>query len=358
MTSEAEPPVHTSPRQALLGLFILFQLGFLIISNLLPAVRSIPERIPAKQQNLAKHLVPGLADRSSHMGKWASHIEDPVDYWGQLIGQEQAWKLFAPGIGTSSGFPCVVLVWDTPTPRRIRMGRAGLWDVLLLRKRPTEVEFDTEVAPLIKGTRFAFNQTTGFHLCADWNPGARDLPLPIAAQLNVLGSSTPWDAVALSGANEFGKIATPERVEMLLSENEPADVRSFCRYGRTRIRRYEGQFWLDLRPGEEESPDDLAERNRNSVHKLVQQYGPYLQKYMKWRLDSWREAHPDEPGPRYVMLFQRLYHIPKPTEDDRALVGPILYPIARWMPDRQRGLDYFDGTTLMFENLSKLPQDE
>ena len=318
MSTHDEPAPATSPRQAILGIFILLQLVFLIGYNGIQFIQWAPDRLKDKRGALMQKVAPGIDIKDRHAGSWSAEAETMLRRWSQLTGQDQGWALFTD-VGKATNFPAVVLLWDEPT-----FGET-----------------------IIKGTRFAYDPDNGYHLCAPWNPSARDMPLAMASPFTILGATSPWEALHLHAASKLGTLETPSRVEMLLSENEPEDVRDFLRVGKCRLRRYEGTFDMNLQPyradgkewKEDETPIALAERATRRVRSAVNDYHDPMLQYMKWRLRAWQEEHPGEESPKQVILFLRFYRIVPPQDDgSRRWEGPILWPIARWRPETRAKL--------------------
>jgi hypothetical protein len=325
--SETQP--H-SPRQVLLGLFILFQLGFLIVSNFLGLINSIPSEIADKPKQLLNRVAPGFASKSGHGWEWSEQAQTNLGHWAQLTGQDQAWSLFAPGVSRATGFPAVVLLFDEP---------------------PT-------TGPSIPGTIFAYDAKNGFHLWSEWGaPLGRQPSLPLAGNVGVLGASNPWEALTLHAAHQFRDAEASPRAIMLLSDNEPADVHNYIRFGKSRLRRYEGQFYLNPQPKDDETPDELASRLTKVVRDLQSDYHAPLVEYLKWKRAMWMKEHPDAPAPTQVILMHRLYRICEPKEgrgllEPHGWEGPLLVPMIRWQPappnDHTYLLEPFDFTDQRF----------
>jgi hypothetical protein len=310
----APPPMHTSPRQALLGMFILFQIAFLITANMLGFVRTIPDQLKDRPLALVKQAAPGFAANDAHGHQWSERIETAVTRLAQLTGQEQGWQLYTP-TGKNTGFPVVVLLWD---------------------------EAD-EAAPIIKGAIFAYDEKNGFHLGGSWNPSPPQEPsLTTASYLGVLAATSPHEALHLSALARLRAYETPSRVEVILSDNEPRDLDWFIRYSHCRLRRFEGQFYVNFQPEEDETPIALAERLTGRTRKFVRDWNDPALQYMKWRLAAWQKNNPDAPAPKQVLLLERFYAMQAPLKENwnrRGWDGPVVYPIARWQPDRPQ-----DGT--------------
>jgi hypothetical protein len=329
-TTEATTPPPPSPRQVALGLFILLQLAFLIASNLLGYVKwaATEAEIPEETRRFINRAAPGFANERGHAWEWTDEISTAMRRWTQFTYQDQAWSLFAPTVSKATGFPAVVLIWEEASPDQ----------------------------PLLPGTMVAWNEENGIHLCAPWNPPAGSEPsLATARQLSVLAASSPWEALHLHMVATTQENQPLSRMDIFLSDNEPADMNSYFRVGNCRVRKYEGALYVDLKRRANETPDDLANRATRRVRKLVSDYHSHAQAlaYMKWRLHAWQNAHPGPPAPKQVILFERFYRIHGPDEE-RGWDRPILFPIARWQIDGPYAkaayvLEYFDFQNQRFE---------
>jgi hypothetical protein len=267
---QALPVPPASPRQVALGLFILFQLAFLVVSNVLGFIRSVgPEHLKDEPKKLVNRLVPKFADEEGHIWSWSEKIEAGPRRWMQLTGQDQDWSLFSSA-GKATGFPVVLLLWDDAPP-------AG---------------------PSIPNGKLEYNARDGFNLIPPWH----DPP--------------------------------PDSVVWLPSENAPLDPNNYFKFGKVRVRRYEGEFYLDALPYRDEPRDEAEARMTRRMQKLVRNSDDPALRYLQWRLMAWQRAHPDQPRPRQVLLLERFYRIHGPDEP-RGWDGPFLVPQARWLPDTQ-----------------------
>lgn len=303
-------PDRTSPRQALLGVFILFQIGFLVVANLLGFMRWVPAELNEKQRALLRQAAPGFQDEGTHGHQWAERVDTAVNRLAQLTGQEQNWMLYTP-VSKATGFPAVVLVWD-------------------------DEEIDDSV--VLPGTMFAFDKKNGCNLCATWNTGGREPTVKTMGHLGMLAAGSPWEAVHLAALANLREEDQATRIEMVLSDNEPKDLRFFVRFGHCRLRRYEGQFYMNLQPEDHDEPEAAAERMSRRTRKFVSEWHDHALHYLKWHLARWEKAHPDRRRPDQVLLVERFYRIlpppVKPDDPPRGWDGPVLYPIARWRPGR------------------------
>lgn len=289
--SQAAPPSDArpaSPRQVLLGLFILFQLFFLIVTNLLGFIKWTPPDTEAvnERKKLINRVAPDFADEKGHGWAWTDELDTLTRRWVQLTYQDQDWALFAPGIAKATGFPAVLMLWEDPAPQ----GRS------------------------IPGTRLVFDKTNGFNLCAD------------------------------EGASPGGPASSPvsaKRGDLMLSDNEPKDIHDFFRYGKCRVRRFEGQLYLNTQPEDDETEDDLKGRLTRRMRKYLGENHGAAYQYLRWRLDIWKRQNPDANAPKQVILLHRLYRVRGP-EEERGWEGPYLVPIARWQPGVQRHGSYLE----------------
>lgn len=107
-------PHRPTKAQILLGLFILWQLFFLVAANYAGALMIVPPEI---NYELADAL-PG----SEPFGLRTPHqptillLSSPLHRWEEATGQWQGWSLFAPEVPHQSVFTIVRLEWDKPPP--------------------------------------------------------------------------------------------------------------------------------------------------------------------------------------------------------------------------------------------------
>lgn len=279
VADEAVPVPPASPRQVLLGLFILFQLAFLIVGNSLGLLRSVgPDHLKDEPKKLANRLAPNFADEEGHLWSWSEKLEAGTRRWMQLTGQDQDWSLFSSA-GKATGYPVVLLLWSDPPA-------AG---------------------PSIPGSKLEYNAKDGFNLITPWDPPAENV--------NVV-----W----------------------LPSENAPRDPNNYFQFGKMRVRKYEGEFYMDVGPYPDE-PREIAEgRLTRRMKTLITDSHDPAKRYLQWRLKAWQREHPGEAPPRQAILLERYYRIHGPKLEgegaERNIVmedvgwdGPFLVPQARWL---------------------------
>jgi hypothetical protein len=115
----------------------------------------------------------------------------------------------------------------------------------------------------------------------------------------------------------------PGRSVTLLSDNEPADRRSFFRVGRFRLRRASEP--LDLAPWFAEQPREGNDQGaaedfdfagadwREQIRVHVSSERISLWAWLSWRVREYQRQQPYSPWPDEVRLSVRLYRIPNPS---------------------------------------------
>src|SRR5262249_50052643 len=123
-----DAPARPSPRQVMLGVFVLGQLVFLVLSH---AIRFGPDAQPRVERDPALAAAthpgaPGYSGKSGYVWQISDEFSTLLRRWAQLTCQPQAWSLFAPNVYKVTGFPAVVLVWgDEPTAEPEFAGTLG-----------------------------------------------------------------------------------------------------------------------------------------------------------------------------------------------------------------------------------------
>jgi len=118
-----EPP--TPARRGLavvVGLFVLWQLIFLLAANL---IDSIPRRPGPHDNNpsLDPFQQWGRFTDNEPLQRSAEVVGDVLDFWSEVSGQEQGWRLFVPGNPPHTLFPRSSC--DSRTGRRSRSDRVS-----------------------------------------------------------------------------------------------------------------------------------------------------------------------------------------------------------------------------------------
>ncbi len=333
------PPRGISPRQVVLGLFILGQLAFLILSNLIGLYQDAQSRIDPAVATVIDRVVPGYAGQTGHAWKTPDELSTALRRWAQLTGQDQSWSLFAPNVAKVTGFPAVVFVWEDPPTSGAALARTlALWcardgvqaasTAVLLQLRPGELE--------------------------PWPARAA------APAVSELAATLPLECLAFALAARDPRIAPPlPGVELLLSDNEPADPHHFLRVGRFRVRRYESNIILYLARAADESDAEARQRWAKSIREHLDENAEQLRAYLRWRLAVYQRRQPGRQAPRQVILLERTYRILPPDDESGACWdGPRSLPLARWLPGHDgnggaRPLERYNPVTERFEAVTK-----
>jgi hypothetical protein len=296
-----DAPNSPTNAQVFLGLFIVGQVLFLVAANLLGMADRARPYLKEEPADAARHTLEGEVQHGTRLvaeqvaPDWVreqGHVFDAtqtaggiVSRWAQVTAQPQDWSLFSPGVSHVTTFVAVEFRWDD--------------DRLPERQLPPRVALVAAAGPL-SGANIA---------------------------LAVRAAEATWPAL-------------PPR--LLLSENEPRDLRSFFRIGHFRLRRYEGTFDLTLSPSDDKVDERRADGWRRQIEDKVRMDWPEMRAYLRWRLDHLRERWPDLPTPTQARLLIRIYHIPPPGQPAPAgfWSGPDHRPLARWLPGAPEPADY------------------
>src|SRR5262249_18725740 len=105
------PPAPTGPR-LLLGIFIVGQIVFLAVINLLDLARDARSEMKDKTASALERVVPGGPREGAPLHDATDGARGAARRWSQATGQLQGWSLFAPNIGRHCVFPLLELRWD------------------------------------------------------------------------------------------------------------------------------------------------------------------------------------------------------------------------------------------------------
>lgn len=328
----------------LLGLFVLFQLAFLFISNLLGYLKWTNSVNHDDGIHLVGRLAPRFEAEKGHGWEWMDEIQRHIlRRWTQFSLEDEDWGLFSPNASKATGFPALLFV-----------SRAGS-------------DSDDDENQL--GAVFAYDSQCGAHFLADWasrppgEPSSATAARPqisfspsdlllLTAHLQDLGCVSPLDCLARQALRDRAKSTRSPRVAMMLSDNEPSDIHRFLRVTHARLRRYEGLLYFNALRKDEETKADHLERLGRLVREPVSSYRDAVLAYLKWRLKAWRLGDPERAMPAQVILCQRFYRIHDPDEPP-GWDGPYLIPMARWRPiegqaDADIVFDVYDFTKRRF----------
>jgi hypothetical protein len=144
---------------------------------------------------------------------------------------------------------------------------------------------------------------------------------------------------------------------LLLSDNEPHDVTRYLRFGYFRLRRFESNIDVGFTIDTDKSAEEMQDRWRQNVFKKVKDQALAMRAYLEWRVNRYRDEHPEAAMPRQAILHIRVYVIPEPPRPhDWKVAGPEDHVIARWRPhfayaDESHPLEVYDSIAERFDVL-------
>jgi hypothetical protein len=293
-----EPP---STRQVVLGVFIVGQLFFLISTNLIGFLKDNRAEMGSQARQVVEAVAPGWPEEKGHLWHLMEHLARLDKSWAQLTGQFQPWTLFAPTIGRECVFPAVEFRWE---------------------EEPSS-------APAL------------------------------ARPLALLAARHGYEAACL-GALIHSAEKMPLVSELALSENEPPNPEHYFRIGNFRMRRYETNIVITLRPYEEdgEKPEKTNQRWSDRIHAHVADYADIILGYLHWSLDQAAARQSNREPPRQVILVLRRYHINDYEDAPPFWTGPHTVAIARWQPGvtwdaSHQALEWYDPVSKSLKGLRK-----
>jgi hypothetical protein len=128
----------------------------------------------------------------------------------------------------------------------------------------------------------------------------------------------------------------------LSSENLPANMASYLRWGNSRQRKYETNVVVRVVLYSDETEATARKRWARSIRQRFRDQWDTIQAYLTWRLRKHREAHPSQAAPRQVILFSRCYFIPGPEQQPWNWQGPFTVPVARLRPGKDARVEMYD----------------
>jgi hypothetical protein len=307
--------IEQSPRRTplvarfFLGLFILWQILFLISSNLLSLVAKAREYW--QDQDLVKTIVPEWSQAKGRIAAAEQSWSTIDTRWSELTGQPQNWSLFAPNVTSIIPFVAVEFCWEDD-PHSVRA-------------------ISEKLAPLAAGN--GLDETC--LAAAAWgkksfNPDA------------ILNQFVPKSALIKSPWPPGPFVPLPDAIWrshkhsawIVFSDNEPRDKQHYFKLGHFRLRRYES--CIDISPASaDKEPDSVVDAWREDIENRVRDRWRMMQAYMIWQLHRFMKDHPDSPAPRQLILWARIFRVPLPEEAPKAWnwLGPEWHPVARWQPN-------------------------
>lgn len=141
------------------------------------------------------------------------------------------------------------------------------------------------------------------------------------------------------------------RGRLILSDNEPPDLKRFVRWGNFRLRRFENNLVVYMTPHPDETRVEMTERLQKRLKEHVVENADMLGAYLRFRLDQIAEKRPAQ-----VILLMRRYGLKGPEHGADFVDGPYTVPVLRWQPARDENtgrptLEIFNLATQRFEPL-------
>jgi hypothetical protein len=276
---KAPSPRGPTNVQVLLGLFIVWQLFYLLASNFM---KLMDEARPELKNNaVIEAVAPGWTEKKGHIHDAEEVLSSVTNRWAQLTAQPQNWKLFSPNLLPHITFLGVELRWDDDLSSISVVARC--------------------LAPLM--------------------------------------AADSWEALVAAWVNPQ-RIPSPI---YLPSGNEPADPHCFLRIGKFRLRKYESYIDVVLARGPEDRCDPLdawRERIERKLRREGDTIYAYLRWRLR-RFESDHPGLP--PPKQVILRVRHYCipapeAYPQPWQWQEIQVTPA-YPIARWRP----GIDAPDG---------------
>src|SRR5262249_12427342 len=261
-------PRHTGAR-VLLGIFILGQLFFLLAANLIDVIQTALPEPPDQAKEVVNVLAPGLPDKKGHVQDTFDVVTSVTKRWGQATGQVQSWSLFAPEVGSEITFVAVQFRRDEDPLSAPSVGRRLL--------------------PLAANDCFSgvLLWAEAMRVATPTLPQDRET---VYRQSALLACSNVLETVCLCVAADESKALMPNDAlanadqDLFLSDNEPEDIERYFRWGRFRLRRFEGNLDVILAPRKNEPLETRMERWRSRIEEHVRKEHDTIKVYLQWRL--------------------------------------------------------------------------
>ncbi|MBY0523650.1 MAG: hypothetical protein K2R98_09625 [Gemmataceae bacterium] len=304
MNSTAPGP---RPAQVFLGLFVVWQLTFMVMANYLQLV--FPENLVTEDEAadlLAKLPPPGPIEKLTRTA--AGCLQSEAGRYAQVTGQGQSWWLFA-AYPRQSTFPLIELRWSDPAafpPVRLH-GR-----------------FEPE------------NPNAYFHA-----PGPGDRLFHYEANLTLIHN--PWDTERFNSwswdPEEERKHAETQAETHGRHREQFTPDRPW--YQRCQLAHVGDGWSLFCSPWEEERFRTDRERyQRSYLNRAREKWRPALA-YMEWQLEQYRQLHPELPMPAEVILYNRVYPTPARGTSPWQWPAPHDHPVFRWHPGETTPAEVF-----------------
>jgi hypothetical protein len=253
--------------QVLLGLFVTWQLIFLLAANLLSF---FPYGEPQEGELSDSRRRPAMADSNGPVQDAINGVTAITRRWEYWTGQVQVWSLFAPTFPTQASFPVVELRWQDED----RLGSA------------------------------------------------------LAHSLSPLATGGILEGPALWAAAQQDQTLPPVRLRSVF---EPEDRHEYFRPPGSfdRFFHYEMRLGLILLPWGEIPVENCPDEWRRAIEDRVRRQRRSLRAYLQWRVRQFQQEHPELPPPKQAVLSMRLYRTPLPGHP-WVWQTPLEQPLARW----------------------------
>jgi hypothetical protein len=291
----------------LLGLFILWQLFFLVSSNLLGLLPRARECW--QDQKLVQTIAPDWSQAKGRVAGAENALTTITSRWAEATGQPQNWSLFAPNVTSTIPFPAVEFCWEDD-PNSV-----AAVSYLLAPFAPGHI---LDEISLVAASR----RKHSFDCPEFYKDFDLEKMREVAAQMSS-PPAEPWRG-------------GPGPYLILFSENEPRDKQHYVKLGHFRLRRYES--CIDISPGAaDKERDSVVDAWREEIEGRVRERWRLIQAYLHWQYARLLKDHPDLPEPRQIILWVRIFRVPSPGHAPSPWdwQGPEWHPVARWQPSAQ-----------------------
>lgn len=270
LAPEKGDPPHCS-KQVLLGVFICWQLWFLVSENLCgwllysqSYVSVRRDKAPTPTAQSLEHLAPGFTrdDGEGHvfaLAKWVTQTNKP---WAHVTGQLQAWALFSGNYSRDGVFPALLVGWSDDMPDEV-----------------------------------------------------------------------PWaDDTELDWKRLLEKGDAPIEPRLFLTPHEPTDLTSYFRWRQMRMRRYENGLHLALTPEDGVTKQELAAAWDESIKGHLNNKGYLFTTYLKVKRLELEADWEGLPPPKQIILLLRRFRTVPADEAPPHWTGPHVVPLLLWEP--------------------------
>jgi hypothetical protein len=275
--SSPPPPAPRSGKQVLLGLFVLWQLAFIVLINLLSMLSRAQRRLPEDLAPVADTVAPGWSGKAGHVHDAFNLVYEVASRYAEATGQTQSWALFSPNTNPHCVYPMLELHWDDDAARA-------------------------------------------------------------AGPVTLLAGTNPLDGLAGAAvAQERTKRSAARPPVRLLSEHEPRDLDHYFRLGRMRLRKFETNLTLTLLPYSDEKEQDRKKRWRKEIDEFASSEALVVLAFLRWRLTAYQREHPGKGPPRWDGPHEERILRWEPAE----FLPRVYQPLQTWDPvtesfERQR----------------------